>query len=157
MPRTQETVGDPTSPENQTDARWHQTLDALNRTMEAVKAALPNVNPSPNPGTGVKQDRENWTTPENAKRFDDMMRFDYLRLDPKTGKPFDKENFYRPIHVYPSFQTANPSEFVAVFVVEQFRYERQGTEDRKTRQIIASFNMKAYRFEKEFQAVVANA
>jgi hypothetical protein len=152
MATTTKNPQDPASPENQVDPKWaHQIEAGFNRVVDALTTRTTTVEfVTKQPA----QDRENWTTPAEAEKYNRMAEKDYVRLDPKTKNPVKDGDYYRIVHWFPEYQTSNPSEYKSFFVVEQWNFVDAG-DGTQRRDIITNFNIRAPEFCKDYRSTVA--
>lgn len=140
---------DPGNPANQVNPVWAQKLESsINRLAEQASsrpAAFEQKQPA--------QDRQNWTTPEEAQKYNSMVDKEYVKIDAKTKKPEKDGKFYRIIHWFPEFQTSNPDEFKSFFVVNQCEIFDAGDGVQRER-IVTNFNIRAPEFCANYKPTV---
>jgi hypothetical protein len=144
----------PVDPATQVDPKWAQQFAA--KVAEGIGQALAE---NLRPGRVIEKamdNREPLTTPEEAKIYDEMLQRDYMKIDPKKNKVTDRRTLYKPIHIFPQYQSANPAEFIAILVIEVYRWEKN-PDDSKRRQILDSFNIKAKDFRAQYKPTVIDA
>jgi hypothetical protein len=135
---------------DEVNPKWAQQFE---KATDALTRAVERMAPAPVLIPSGEVDREQLTTPAEAKVYDRMMEKDFLKLDEKTKKILDTENLYRVVHIYPLYQSSNQAEFIAMFVIEQFVFMNVG-EDQPRRQIVTSFNIRAKDFVERYRATV---
>lgn len=141
---------------NQVDPKWARQFEAKQDALLAeIKSIKPGVQVVDQP---QDLDRSTLTTPEQARRYDDMVDNDFYAIDFTVKPPriTDVKNIYRVVHIWPEFKTANSNEFIAKVVVEQWTWVRLADESKK-RQIITSFNMYASEFEKKYKPTMVSS
>lgn len=146
---------DPNNPENQVNPKWaQQTESILNTLAQGIASQMRS-------GVAVAekqpaQDRENWTTIEEAKRYDDMIDKDFVKCDPTSRKPIKSKHLLRVLHWFPEFQTVNSDEFKGKFVVE--KWERvKGPNGELSRKIIDSQHVNAKEFLANHRMTIAGS
>lgn len=106
---------------------------------------------------GLKEkDRPELTTLEEQKEFDDMLEKDFVKIDPKTRRPVSVDVFYRVIHNFPDFLSANPAEYRAKLVIEEFEFVMDASGAKK-RQVRTSFNILARDFKANYQPTIVES
>jgi hypothetical protein len=142
-------------PDNQVDPRWAAQFEKFTAAIaQGVVAQL-----GLKPGTVIERavpDRESLTTEAEAKEYDDMLQQDFLKIDPAKKKIMDRRTLYKPIHIFPQFQSANPNEFIAYLVIEVYRWEKAPDES-KRRQVVDCFNIKAKLFKEQYKPTMVAA
>lgn len=101
-------------------------------------------------------DRPDLTTTDEQKEYDDMIEKDFIKIDPKSSKPVAIDIFYKVLHVYPQFKSANPAEYKARFFIEEFEY-MMNPDGSKRRQVRTSFDMFAKDFKANFQPTIVES
>lgn len=151
-PTSVRTSQDPNDPGNQVNPIWAQQM----ATMQA--AITQGITHAINPGVAVAntfkpEDRSEWCTPEEAKRYDSLVEKDFLSLDQKTRKPTDTKVFYRLIHWFPEFQTSNSAEFKGKFAIEKWQWD-MGADGIKRRKVITNLQVMARQFLKDYKPTI---
>lgn len=124
--------------------------------VETKPRLTPATKPEEQPTQMAEPDRLELTTAEEQREYDEMLEKDFLKIDPKTKRPVDTENYYRIIHTYPEYQTANPAEFKAVFVVDQYVFA-MNPDGTKRRQKVNCHNIKAKLFKENFMPTITES
>jgi len=138
----------PNEQQQYANPKWvEQVTRSMDQLATTIQSHLP---PASVKEKDITQDRPQLTTPEEAKVYDDALERDFYKLDEK-GRVTDVENLYKVVHIYPEFQTANSNEFIACFVIEQWKYVPDPSSGGKRRQVVTSFNVKAREFMSKYK------
>lgn len=142
-------------PSAQVDPRWAAQFEKMAATVTASVISQLGLKP----GSVIERapaDREPLTTEEEAKEYDEMLQQDFLKIDIGKKKITDRRTLYKPIHIFPLFQSANPNEFVAILVIEVYRWEK-APDGGKRRQIMDCFNIRAKLFKEQYKPTMIAA
>jgi len=137
---------------NQVDPKWASQFEHFANTL--VTSLETRMNKAP--VVQIAREPEPLTTEEEAKKYDQMIERDFMKMDPKTKKVGKDRTLFKPIHIFPQWQSANPNEFVAWFVIENYKWVQE-VDDTKKRQVITSFNVRCKDFVANYKPTVIEA
>ena len=94
-------------------------------------------------------ERLDLTTIEEQREYDNMLEKDFIKINPITRNPASVERDYQVVHTFPEYQSSNPTQFRARFVVTEWEYA-MNPDGTKRRQNIGQFTIVASEFKKNY-------
>lgn len=100
------------------------------------------------------ENRNDYCTKEEAEKYDRLVEKDFVETDTTRKKVINPKVFFRIIHWFPEFQTANSAEFRGKFVVEQWHHEVDPATRQKRKVIDTSMHVFARDFLKNHKTTI---